>query len=710
MLDKEIDEAEEYVINTTKKKHSEQAETPMVDNIDNYSPSSSKKNFIASIFKGKKVDKEEKKAKINDNDMSIDIDSDNTYVEELEDTAELIAFEPALENDELTFENDSNEEKSNETDEEVMMLALGYDAKRNREAEQKAYDSLNFSDTETQGFSNTDFNVTKTSVIDKVAGEEVRKDINLRDNDNSKAILQSLKSKRKSLKLRLTGVFLLSFLLLAFEILSQLFSWNINPVICIIIEFVLVIGLTAFAYDRIISGFKQLIKFKFDCDVITLFSFLYSLIYTSVILLTIMDKSFDASQIKYFNLPYAFCIIISLVSALVYNKGELYSYRVASSKKVKKALIFTENDTIKEVGETLIKKPGMNIIEVKETNDISEFMTTNESRTSKKNILNILIPFYLVISLVIIVILSLRGSNLYTVISLSYLTYAMTAPTITFFSFSLPLYMIIRKSYDNGSAVIGEASTEKYDNVGVVAFNDIDVFPSNKIKLKSINIFNSNKFERVIYYISSVFSKVGGPLDEVFKSATLDSIVSNDVEVISVAEKGLEAIVDGFRIVIGQPDYMKAQCFETIQDEEDMEFAKSTNKRVMYIACDDEVIAKFYIQYISSKEFNRTITYLRKENIGVIIKTADPCIDNELLGINRLLSDNNDVKIIRMIPDIEPMETISALNTGIITTGSIKSLIKTMSSSKHIASTYTVNIIVKIVAAVLGTIFMTYII
>lgn len=704
-LDKEIEEAEEFVNNTSKKKHTEQVEMPMVDNIDNYSPSK-KKNGIFSIFNKNKISKNEKKQIINQKpDISIDLDSDSTYVEELEDTAELIAFEPALLSDEfkenIVENKDETVESSNsESETEIMMLALGYDAKRNREAEQKAYESLNFSDTETQGFSNTDFDVTKTSVIDKVAGEEIKNDNNISNNDKFIAVYEKLKGKRKSLKLRLIGVVLLSIMLLAFEILSQVLNWTLSPIICITIEWVLILFISIFAYDRIIKGFKQLISLKLDCDVITIISLVYTLVFTLVVLFS------NSSSVRYINLPYAFCVIVSLFSELIYNRSEIYSYRVASAKKNKKAIVISDNEEIKNASSDLMTKQNYDLFEIKETNQISEFFANNSTRTSKKSLLNILIPFYVVISIVTIVILAVKGEQLYDIISTSYLMFSMTAPTITFFSYAFPLYRITRNAYSNGSAILSESSAEKYDYVGAVAFNDIDVFPAEKIKLKSINIFNSNKFEDVIYYASSVFSCVGGPLDSIFKSATLENKVSSDVEILNIAEKGIDAIVDGMRIVVGQPEYMKLQCFETIKDDEDAEIIKSTNKRVLYIACNDEVMAKFYIQYIVSKEFSRTYTYLQKAKTGIVIKTADPCLDKALLEINRFSDVDSLVRIVRMKPDLEPEDTISAKKTGIITTGSIKSLIKTMNAAQKLSGVYTLNVILKVAAAVIGAIIM----
>ena len=168
----------------------------------------------------------------------------------------------------------------------------------------------------------------------------------------------------------------------------------------------------------------------------------------------------------------------------------------------------------------------------------------------------------------------------------------------------------------------------------------------------------------------------------------------------------IDAVVDGRHIVVGQPEYMENQCFETVKESSDEECVGKTNRRILYLACDETIIAKFYIQYNTSPDFIYIVKHLYESGICVAISTIDPCIDNDILYKNRLDPERYAIKIIKGSEPEGTLERISSFDCGIASTGSLKGMVKTLMLCDRLSNLVKTNLAMKIVSAVLGAIII----
>ena len=539
---------------------------------------------------------------------------------------------------------------------------------------------------------------TSTSLVDKMAREELQHENIEASSDKIRATYRKLYIKHNSFKLRLIGVALLTIMLIVFEQLTSVFNMYIPPILNVGIDWVLILFIAVISYDRIRDGIKQLFSFKSDVDSVLVVTLLFSVVFTLVTTLTN-----NVGTAKLFNAPFGICAVFSLVAAIFSSKRDIYSFRVASSKKEKKVIVPSEDNKI--------TNGSKDYYEIDNVEYINEFFANKEIKASNKKIIKILLPVYFILAVIVLLVLLIKGENAYTYVLASYLTFSMLAPTSIFIAYTYPSFRLSKKAYNMASAVLGEASIEEYDNAKTIIFDDMEAFPPEKTKLKTITIFKSETdISEIIYYVSSVFSKVGGPLENVFKSATLDSKVSEDVKINKIEDKGIDAFVDGKRVVVGQPDYMRQQCFETVKDDEDLSYVLTSNKRVLYVACEDKVLAKFYIQYVTTKEFIRSVNYLNKAKLNILIRTSDPCIDDGLLEMNRLNKNKYNIGVTKNNEKIEKTDVVSAKKAGVITTGSNKNLIKTLLMCRNMPKLNILNLITTILTSLIGLVLIGFMI
>ena len=104
--------------------------------------------------------------------------------------------------------------------------------------------------------------------------------------------------------------------------------------------------------------------------------------------------------------------------------------------------------------------------------------------------------------------------------------------------------------------MIGEASLGEYADASVVSFDDKEVFPARGVRVRNVKVYGENRIDHVIYAAASVFHVVGGPLAEVFETATGELGYAENVKLTRLDRDGIEARVDGGTVLIGRAAFI----------------------------------------------------------------------------------------------------------------------------------------------------------
>jgi hypothetical protein len=248
------------------------------------------------------------------------------------------------------------------------------------------------------------------------------------------------------------------------------------------------------------------------------------------------------------------------------------------------------------------------------------------------------------------------------------------------------------------------------ENMSCLTFSDKDVFvPGDSVRVKGVKIVGNNRIDNIIYYATAVFELAGGPLAKTFKQASLEGGSPESAEIRVISGRGIDATVDGKHVVAGTYDFMDSQCFSPIKEPGDEQWEGKTHKRVLYLACDENIIAKFYVEYNVNSEFVYLAKKLSKAGICTAIRTNDPCVDIDLFFKNNLTAENHFC-VIKGVDEEEESVNVSASKTGLVAAGSLKGLIKTLIVCDKLRGVQKTNFVIKTVAAVIGLLVMGFII
>ena len=424
----------------------------------------------------------------------------------------------------------------------------------------------------------------------------------------------------------------------------------------------------------ILDGFKGFFTGKPTADSVLSFTVLVAVAYHIAACFV-----YDYSAMLLCNTPALLCILFSLISKMYSLKRDIFSFNIVSSKRVKYTIsCMSEEDTVMEheAFDEYIDEDS-SVFRVTKTNFVDNFFKRTRAYGRNKTVLCALIPICLCLVAFFVVFVGLFRNDWFTGIRCGYLLMMLAAPVTSFITYSYPLYRASKVAFDMGSAIVGEQSLDEYSNAGAISFDDKDVFPSQKTKVKSIKIYGNNRIDKVIYNVASLFKVLGGPLRDVFNIATKEFDCSDDVEIVDIAEDGIEAVISGKHIFYGKASYLHKNNFDPSFETEDERIEFSGEACIAYLVCNDEVAAKLYISYGIDPDFITISKQLYRAGMCIGIKSFDPNIDDTLLG-KYINMSKYAVKVLKCRLLNEKTTTEDRGDSGIVSKKSPKSLLRTL--------------------------------
>lgn len=527
------------------------------------------------------------------------------------------------------------------------------------------------------------------------------------DESQKRDVLSAMRSRYFLSKVRIAVALVLAAALFALENVAFVKSLFPSQPVYVIADWILALACASLIFDRIGIALKRFFKFRFDVDTITLWALVFSMAATAVAML------FETPEhlVSLYNFPFAVCVFLNALSVFYTMRRDILSFKILSSSYEKQVIELHDADeelppeTV-DFSDRLADK-GAIFGTLRSADFIEDYFAHKAEDAKAKRSLRLFIPFCLLISVLIFLCsFFVMKHTVAESLGVAYASFMMCAPFSAFVSYYYPLYRSSRRAYAFRSAILCDKTPERYSGAGFVTFCDTDAFPSDQTKVRGIKLYGDRKIDRAIHYAHLVYGALGGPLADVFARADLHSEKTEEVKLREVSKDGVCALIDEKNIVIGTPAYMDEQCFETHFERGDEDYEGNSAKRIFYLACDQIVIAKFYIQYAIAPDFADAARYLGAAGIGISVRTADPCLDDGLFYQLRQDLGRLSVQMSKGCLPEEADASVSAKNAGVVSIGSIKDLIKAMLLCKKIENVKRTNLILQTVSCILGVAVM----
>ncbi len=592
-----------------------------------------------------------------------------------------------------------------------LMIAFGMeDRLKETVGAEEAQKIAKQADNEAKNFTNTD--------IFKTVNEEEKPVTEFTDNSQIKTIFAAYKTRYRKLIMKIGASVLITLFLFFFENLSFIgvtlpgaLNPGFYPIVNIMVGLQMLVFSCALVWDGIKRSVNALLAKKPIPESATALMLIFALIYQ------LLTLAFARDNINTFNLPVSFAVLFTLIGEFLSLKREIFSFNIAASKKVKYTLesvseddcieeretfsYFFGDDLTDEAEETDLSKSE--ILEGEEPGEIVEEATESEKDESRpvykmkkgafidgffermnrypsyKAVLGFIIPVFAIVSVLFFILGFVRTGDITGAIRMGYIALVMCTPAAMFISFDYPAYKASKNAFENESAIIGEAAAEEYLDAAIMTFEDKDIFPSRGVKVKSIKVYGSHRIDRVVFNAANIFRKYGGPLSSVFNKATLELGTTDEVFFGTVEDDGIEAMVSGSHIYLGTTDYLRRKSYEPVIDDEDEVVEGNGGICIMFMAIEDEIAAKFYVEYTLDAEFENILRALYSSGICIAVRTYDPNISDRMLNL-LLRYEQYPVKVIKTRSEDNVNIAKEHAQSGVVSRRSVKDMLRAFMS------------------------------
>ena len=462
--------------------------------------------------------------------------------------------------------------------------------------------------------------------------------------------------------------------------LAEIFDPKTYPVVYVMTGLQLMLIGTVLVRKKLSDGFRMLLKGKPQPESLLLLLIVGSVLYD----ILMCFRTFGAA-ISLYHFPVLFGILLLLLTEFLDLRREIFSFHIVASKRIKYAIGQLSPDAAaletEAFEEYLPDAPA--IFKLSKAGFIDRFYDRIRSRAESRKYFRLMLPLSILLGVMLYVFASLMHQGVAGSLTAAFAGILMTTPVAAPLVFSLPMYFASERAYETDSAIIGEGSVDEYDGASSVSFDDKEVFPSHNVKVTSVMVFGNNRIDEVIRNVTGVFHVAGGPLRDVLENITSDFDCPTDVRLLSVASDGIEAAVSGSHMYLGKADYLRRNHYVPILDQSDEEVERSGQQSIMFVVCDDEVVAKMYVSYRIDPAFETILKQLYQSDICVGIKTFDPNIDDDMLA-HRIRLDKYPVRVLKCREVGQAGAVLEHTDSGIVSKHSARDALKTFTMCARI--------------------------
>lgn len=473
--------------------------------------------------------------------------------------------------------------------------------------------------------------------------------------------------------------------------LGGMFNMQAYPVSNIMIDLQLLLICAFLAFPILKEGFMDLVSFEPSHKSATL-----SIV--SVAILFDIISCFISGDVILYNFCAALAILFSLIYDVIVLKRDYMAFKILSSERTKSAAVVsigTSKTPEVEAYEQIDENEEVKIVTVEKSKFVKDFFArTTQTDSSAQDKIVLPVAFA---SMVIVFILSIAlNKNASYAFKISNMAFSVLLPFAVYLSYCFPISKASKTLYENNSAIVGSAAIKEYSGTSIISLEDRDIFPSYCVKLRSVKVYGKSRIDEVLYNASSVFSKLGGPLSDVFSLSTIEIGCSENVEIVCAEDDGIEALVDSNRILVGSPAFLSKYQIYAKKDENDTE-----DYCRMYLAVGDILCAKFYIKYSLDVDFENMMSRVKSCGICTVLKTFDPNIDDKMLS-KFVDTSKFPIRVVKCKIGDSLGEVKDEIDSGIISTGNTKNTVEAAVICENLYNIHSSSNSVKVIAMAVG--------
>ncbi|MBQ7380841.1 MAG: hypothetical protein IJW69_02015 [Clostridia bacterium] len=520
-----------------------------------------------------------------------------------------------------------------------------------------------------------------------------------RDDKQTETIKGRYAAEQSKLNKRFLSTFLLSIFILFFEHLPMteiripyLSDWLEMPLFYYGMAVLLSILLIVFSFKKIVSGLRATLFLQGEPFVPVSCLALLNLIYNVSVLIFFSDRGMPV-----YNFAVAIFLLFGVADDAMRLTRERLAFDVVSDKKPKLSLEMLEGKIQAEASSGFSFKQDFFVEKV---NFVGNFFTRSGRRSVQFSEYFHELAFSALASLIISLLSIYLTDDVSTAFTAFVFSMLICVPMQFLTANIYPFFHLTKGLSRLGSAVIGDAVTEEYNDADTIYLEDSEMFGKHGARVVGVRVYNDMDFYAILSYALSVFTVVGAPLCNVFDNAAHEIEKKENVKITNISVGGVEAVVDLKTVHVGNLAFMRSHGYFPKRNPDDEQKIESGQVCILYMAIGGELCAKIYLQYTVTQRFEKFAAEMLKNGVRVGIRTLDPNINEKMIATLR--NDREvSIKVIRPTPnELIPIGKHS--DSGIVTSKNSHMVFKILEQCFNIKRIHQKQRQLRLIAFLLG--------
>lgn len=452
-----------------------------------------------------------------------------------------------------------------------------------------------------------------------------------RRDDDKTAFMEKLFASKSSFTLKgsITAVIAIPLLLLAiFKDSAYMPSFLLDYTAYLVTQLVLYVLLLAVNMKNIIFGFKlsKGINYSFPISVASILVLVHTI-------LLVADSNLYISDGIALPLVMAFAFLMTNFGKYLLTRRIIDNFEFLINQDEK----YTVETIVNTVDATIISRGLLtgeaNLKTSIKTDFSTNFLDISCSDEPADKIAKTAGTAMLVLSILLFAVFSIVRGDWHIGLNIGMCALCISLPTISIFNTNSALLGISKILKDSGAMINGFEGAVMVNDANAIVIEAQDLFGKNSCEIHGIKTFNGAKADDVILKTAAVIMKTKSPLSYVFDDVIIGKqTILPDVDGVVYEDKlGTSAWIYRKKILVGTRDLLIHHGVQVPKEEFEEKYTRK-GRKILYLAVTGQIMAMFVVSYSADPKLKKTLRRLEKSGITVLVKSADPFINDESIA------------------------------------------------------------------------------
>lgn len=452
-----------------------------------------------------------------------------------------------------------------------------------------------------------------------------------RRDDDKTAFMEKLFASKSSFTLKgsITAVIAIPLLLLAiFKDSAYMPSFLLDYTAYLVTQLVLYVLLLAVNMKNIIFGFKlsKGINYSFPISVASILVLVHTI-------LLVADSNLYISDGIALPLVMAFSFLMTNFGKYLLTRRIIDNFEFLINQDEK----YTVETIVNTVDATIISRGLLtgeaNLKTSIKTDFSTNFLDISCSDEPADKIAKTAGTAMLVLSIILFAVFSIVRGDWHIGLNIGMCALCISLPTISIFNTNSALLGISKILKDSGAMINGFEGAVMVNDANAIVIEAQDLFGKNSCEIHGIKTFNGAKADDVILKTAAVIMKTKSPLSYVFDDVIIGKqTILPDVDGVVYEDKlGTSAWIYRKKILVGTRELLIHHGVQVPKEEFEEKYTRK-GRKILYLAVTGQIMAMFVVSYSADPKLKKTLRRLEKSGITVLVKSADPFINDESIA------------------------------------------------------------------------------